>query len=147
MRTLSYRGLKLIKQLEGLRLTPYRDVAGLDTVGYGHRCSPEEVGCYVLGITEPEAESLLEADVAWAEHCVNTYVKRFVCQHMFDALVSFAYNVGPCAFAESQVCEFVNDGDFALVPDEMRRWNKAGGRVIAGLIARRDAEARLFADS
>ena len=65
-------------------------------------------------------------------------------QNQFDALVSWVYNLGPTNFRKSTMLKVLNDGNYDEVPYQMKRWNKAGGKVLKGLVIRREAEAELF---
>lgn len=138
---ISQQGIEALKFFEGLRLTVYKDSAGLDTVGYGHLVKPGES---FTTITEAEAEQLLKADISYAEDAVNRLVKVDLDQHQYDALVSFVYNVGAGAFADSTLLKRLNYGDYQGAANELDRWNKAGGRVIDGLVSRRYHEKQLF---
>jgi len=138
----SAAGLALTKQFEGLELKAYQDSVGVWTIGYGHTGTDVKPG---LTITEAQASVLLAADVAWAVTCVNKSVKSAVNQNQFDAMVDFVFNLGCAAFAQSTLLRMVNAGDFAGAAGQFGRWNKAGGKVLAGLTKRRAAEAALFA--
>ena len=137
---ISQTGLDLIKTFEGLKLESYKCPAGVWTVGYGHTrtTKPHQ------RITEQQAETLLREDVAAFERAVEQAVTVDLAQHEFDALVSFAYNVGSGAFAKSTLVRKLNAGDKAGAAREFDRWNKAGGRELPGLARRRAAERALF---
>jgi len=85
---------------------------------------------------------LLSQDLERFEKCVNSAVTVAFAQHQFDALVSFAFNVGTTAFRSSTLVRVLNDGHYDKVPGQMRRWNKAGGKVVKGLINRREKEIK-----
>ena len=141
---ISDAGIALIKSVEGLRLEAYPDPAtGGDpwTVGYGHTGPEVKPG---LVISEAEAEALLRADCTWFEECVDAYVIVDLEQNQFDALVSFAFNVGCRALESSTLLKLVNAGNFEAAEGQFSRWNKAGGKVLSGLSARRKQEAELF---
>ena len=87
---------------------------------------------------------MLAEDLEEFEDYVESYVKVELSQNQFDALVAWTFNLGPGNLSESTMLKKLNEGDYAAVPDEMRRWNKAGGEVLNGLVRRRDAEAELF---
>jgi lysozyme len=131
---------RLIKSFESLRLTAYRDVGGVWTIGWGHTATAR-MG---LTITEDEAERLLDLDTADAVAAVNAFVKRKLTQEQFDALVSFVFNLGREAFRTSSLLAEVNDGDDHYVPKELTRWVHAGGKPLKGLARRRVEEARLY---
>lgn len=138
-RDLSPNGLEQLKEAEGLRLDPYQDVAGIWTVGWGHAMS-ENIG----PISLDKAERLLSGDVYQCERFINSYVKVELAQGQFDALVLFVFNVGVGAFARSTLLRLLNAGQYDAIPDQLRRWNKAGGRVVDGLTRRREREVLLW---
>lgn len=140
IRTLSPTGLALIQLSEGLRLTAYRDAAGVWTIGYGSTRGVKGG----MKITQEQAEQRLLADVAQAEAVVNRRVTVSLSQHQFDALVSFVFNVGGGAFCKSTLLEKLNLADYAGAANELSRWVKANGRVLPGLVKRRAAERALF---
>lgn len=140
----SARGIEVIKRHEGLRLTVYTDAAGHKTIGYGHKLLPGE---HYTRITEAEAGALLRADLAAAENAVRELVTVRLDQSQFDALVSFTFNLGRANLASSTLLRKLNAGDYVGAAAEFERWNKAGGRVLAGLVARRADEAALFSST
>lgn len=137
----SRRGIDLIKQFEGLRLDAYVCAAGVLTIGYGHTGPDVQPG---MTITEEEADALLRADLEKFERCVSEALTVDVIQPQFDALVSFAFNVGCQALLDSTLLKLINVEDFEGAAAQFARWNKAGGRELAGLTRRRAAEAELF---
>lgn len=137
----SAAGLALTKQFEGLELKAYQDSVGVWTIGYGHTGADVKPG---LTITEEQASVLLAADVAWAVTCVNKSVKSAINQNQFDAMVDFVFNLGCAAFGQSTLLRMVNAGDFVGAAGQFLRWNKAGGKVLAGLTKRRQGEMALF---
>lgn len=140
-RAISKNGLELIKQYEGWSATIYKDVAGYPTIGYGHLI---KAGESFTTITRAEGELLLRKDVKIAERGVNELVNVPLSQNMFDALVSFVYNVGAGAFKNSTLLKVLNAGDYQQAQKELARWNKAGGKINQGLINRREHEQQLF---
>lgn len=143
--TLSENGLKLIESFEGLRLEVYNDAAGLPTIGYGHLITVGED--FSGGITLEQAQELLSKDTAVAQEAVNTYVTVPLTQNQFDALCSFVYNVGTNAFKESTLLKLLNKKSYYTAWEEFVKWDKAGGKVVEGLLRRRQAEAALFAEA
>lgn len=142
---ISQRGLDLIKRFEGLKLTAYRCPAGVLTIGYGSTGPHVKQG---MIITEAEAEALLRNDVARFEDGVNHIVGPCT-QGQFDALVSFAFNLGLGALMSSTLLKRHKAGDFARAADAFLSWNKArgaGGKlaVLPGLTKRRAAERHLY---
>lgn len=137
---ISERGIETIKRHEGLRLDSYQDAAGVWTIGYGHT----ETARPGQRITVETAERLLMQDIEQFESAVNRLVQVPLTQSQFDALVSFTFNVGIGALERSTLRWLLNNADYAGAADQLLRWNRAGGRVLAGLVARRDAERDLF---
>ena len=139
MRT-SDKGIAVIQMFEGLRLTAYDDGGGVQTIGYGHtgNVQPDST------IDEEEATRLLKADLLTAEQCVDECVEVQITQEQFDALVSFVFNVGCNAFNHSTLLRLLNAGNKEAAAAQFSRWTKDGGKVLAGLIRRRAAEAELF---
>lgn len=137
----SNNGLDLIKQFEGFSATPYKDVVGKSTIGYGHLIKKGEA---FTRVSIEQATELLKEDCAIAETCVNTNVKTNLNQNQFDALVSFVYNLGCGAFKASTLLKDLNRGEFEKASNEFHKWNHAGGRVVRGLSIRRKKEELLF---
>lgn len=139
-------GLKLIKQWEGLKLTAYRDVVGVWTIGYGSTGSHVTPG---LKISAQQAEQLLFKDLVRFERCVEQSVTAKLSDNQFAALVAFAFNVGEAGFKGSTLLKKLNRGDKNSVPAELAKWVKGtvdGKKVtIPGLVNRRAAEAGLWA--
>lgn len=135
-------GIQLIKEFEGLRLSRYQDIVGKWTIGYGHLILANE--SFPKPITEQQAEELLRKDLATSESGVNRLVKVKLSQYQFDALVSFTFNLGVGNLQSSTLLKKLNAGDYAGAANELTRWNKAGGKEVAGLTRRRAAERKLF---
>jgi lysozyme len=137
---ISPRGIELIKRFEGLRLKAYKDAGGVLTIGYGHTGPDVKPG---LTIDREQAEALLRKDLARFEAGVRRHAAA-AGQDRFDALVSFAFNVGLAAFARSTLLRKHKAGDFVGAADQFPRWIRAGGRVLPGLKRRRAAERALY---
>ncbi len=137
----SSAGLALTRSFEGLRLDAYQDSAGVWTVGYGHTGPEVRAGQH---INEAEAEALLRDDVAASVKCVRQAVKLPLAQQQFDALVDFCFNAGRGNLLGSTLLHDVNRGHFASAAAQFGLWVHGGGRVIAGLVRRRAAEAAMF---
>jgi len=135
-------GMDLIKRFEGLSLEPYRCSAGVLTIGYGSTGPHVKLG---QTITRAQAEMLLKLDLLRFEAAIARLVTVPLNQNQADALVSFAFNVGIGALEKSTLLKKLNDGDYNAVPSQLQRWNKAGGKVLPGLVRRRLAEGELFA--
>lgn len=136
----SDEAITLIRHFEGCRLDAYLCPAGVWTIGYGHTFGVKQGDV----IDQEAAEALLIEDLEEFEGYVTAFCKCSLEQHQFDALVSWVFNLGPGNFESSTLLRRLNDGDLGAVPDEIRRWNKAGGRVLDGLVRRREAEAVMF---
>lgn len=138
-------GLALIKQAEGLRLTAYKDPVGILTIGYGHTSAagaPEvKPG---MKISQELAETILKTDLQKYEKAVDDAITVDLAENQFSACVSLCYNIGPGAFAKSSVARFINQGRMADAADAFLLWNRAGGKILPGLVKRRAAEAALF---
>ncbi|MEM9944621.1 MAG: lysozyme [Cyanobacteria bacterium P01_D01_bin.36] len=133
-------GLLLIKSFEGLRLRAYRDAVGIWTIGFGTTRNVRPG----MSISEDQAITFLQEDLSRFEKAINDSVKVNINDNQFSALASFTYNVGPGAFRSSTMLRKLNAGDIRGAADEFPRWNKAGGRALAGLTRRRNAERLLF---
>ncbi|MBR8502031.1 lysozyme [Enterobacter asburiae] len=141
----SDKGIALIKQFEGCKLTAYQDSVGVWTIGYGWT-QPVDGKPIRAGMTikQETAERLLKTGLVSYEIDVSRLVKVSLTQGQFDALVSFTYNLGARSLSTSTLLRKLNAGDYAGAADEFLRWNKAGGKVLNGLTRRREAELALF---
>lgn len=142
---ISAQGLDLIKHFESFSPTVYVCAAGWPTIGYGHVVRRGED--YAAGISLQQGEELLTRDVAIFERHVLRLTppdRRILDQGQFDALVSFAFNLGQSAYERSTLRQCVLAGHDDLVPDQLMRWVRGGGRVLKGLVRRRAAEAMLY---
>ena len=136
----SQEGISLIKSFEGCELTAYRCSANVPTIGFGHTAGVSDGDT----CTQEEAEIMLAEDLVEFEDYVKKYVETNLQQNEFDALVAWTYNLGPNNLSESTLLKELNAGNLEEVPRQMKRWNRAGGEVLDGLIRRREAESRLF---
>ena len=137
---ISQEGIALIKKFEGCELESYKCAAGVWTIGYGSTKGVEKGNT----ITQKEADDLLTEEMNEYESYVNHMVETDLKQNEFDALVSWVYNLGPTNLSSSTLLQKLNNKDWNDVPNQIKRWNKAGGVVKQGLIRRREAEALLF---
>ena len=137
----SAEGIALIKKFEGLELNSYQCSANVWTLGYGHTQGVAEGD----SCSEEEAEIILVNDLKEFETYVNALVDVELDQNQFDALVAWTFNLGPTNVRTSTLLKKLNAGEYNDVPSEIKRWNRAGGQVLDGLIRRREAEALLFA--
>jgi len=138
--------INIIKQCEGLVLKAYRCPAGIPTIGYGSTryADGKAVSMDDLPTTEAEASILLAETLYKYEIAVDTLVKVPLNQNQFDALVDFAYNCGSGNLATSTLLTKINNKDYAAAALEFAKWNKGGGKVLAGLTKRRELERALF---
>jgi len=138
--------IDLIKDFEGFRATTYKDSAGHLTIGYG------TTGMAGVGIdprpgqtiTHSEAEWYLQKAVDKFAASIRPAIKASINDNEFGAFVSLAYNIGPSAFKASSALRHFNAGDKAKAAAAILLWNRAGGKKLAGLVRRREAEKALF---
>ena len=124
---------------EGYRSEAYKDTVGIPTLGFGEtagvkmgdKTTPERALVQLLESTEKHADAIRQ--------CIHVPLY----QHEFDAYISLAYNIGTGAFCRSTLVKKLNAKDYAGACEEIRRWNKAGGKVLPGLVKRRDVEYRM----
>ncbi len=144
---ISDEGIALIKKFEGCRLTSYPDPAtgGVPwTIGYGSTFNVHPG----MTITAADAEARLRMDLSQFERGVTVAVAgKPTTQHQFDAMVSFAFNVGLENLRNSTLLRKHCTGDFAGAAEQFSRWTKAAGKVMSGLVRRRAAEALLYTES
>lgn len=143
------KGLRLTKDMEGFMPHLYNDAASYCTIAYGHLvnlspCDGGEPEEFLDGVTEPEGADLLRDDMEIAERVLLTTVDVELTDGQYAALCDFIYNVGGGNFRSSSLLKVVNRNDFEQVPFQLRRWVKAGGRVLPGLQNRREREIELF---
>ena len=138
---ISQEGLSLIKKFEGCELEAYKCAAGVWTIGYGSTKGVKEGGT----VSQEEADKLLLHEMEEYEGYINDMVNVDLEQNQFDAMVSWAFNLGPANLKASTLLKVLNAKDYEGVPAQIKRWNKAGGKVLQGLIRRREAESLLFA--
>ena len=134
----SQRGINLIKQFEGVRLTAYKCPAGVYTIGYGHTRGVKRG----MKITEEEASAFLTADLLNSEKAVERYDSVYHWnQNEFDALVSFTFN---CGAANLRALLRNGRRNRSQIAATLPLYRKAGGKVLKGLERRRAAEKALF---
>lgn len=137
---LSQNGVALIKRFEGCKLEAYQDIVGVWTIGFG----------FTKGVkpgdrmTMVECESRLLTEVREYEAAVLRACTVPPNQNQFDALVSFAWNIGIAGMLGSSVIKYHNKKDIVNAMKSFALWNKAGGKVVKGLENRRAAEAALY---
>lgn len=129
-------GLELIKSFEGCRLVAYKCPAGVWTIGYGHTAGVYEG----MKITQAQAEDFLKSDMVKYEKYVDLYCGHLnLNENEYSALVSFCYNCGA-----GNLRTLVNNRNKGQIADALLLYNKAAGKVLKGLVRRRDAERDLF---
>lgn len=143
-RDISADGIALVKHFEGLYLKAYQDSVGVWTIGWGHTGLTHKDGTVKAGrvITRDEAGTLLRYDMDFFEGRVCRFISVPLSDDEYAALVSFDFNTG--GLGDSTLRRKLNAGDRAGAANEFQRWNKAGGRVLAGLTRRRKSERNLF---
>jgi lysozyme len=137
---MSANGIALIKHFESFVAGAYVCPAGVLTIGYGTTLGVKRGQV----VSEKQATALLARDLLGFEAAVKRLVKVQLTQNQFDALVSFAYNCGAANLASSTMLKLINNRQFQLVPAQFLRWNKGGGKVLAGLTRRRRSEMWLW---
>lgn len=144
---LSETGIEFISTFEGYMPFPYADVAGIQTVGYGHVIRPGDDLAFPL--LPPDAIALLSTDTKQAAAGVNKSVHIPLQQHQFDPLVSFTYNLGVGTLNASTLLVKVNTGKQSEIPGCFLMYNKAridgALKVVPGLTTRRKAEGSMYA--
>ena len=132
-------GEKLIKNFESCKLTAYKADKSEKyyTIGWGHYGVDVKKD---MKISKETADKLFRNDIKYFESCVNSSVKVKITQSMFNALVSFTYNVGHGNLKKSSLLKYVNKKQFKKASNEFNKWNKCGGKVLKGLVKRRELE-------
>jgi|GEM_PF-475162 len=151
VRPISDKGIKLIMVSEGFVPRLYNDAARYCSVAYGHLvkkqpCSGSESPKFRPGISYQAGADLLVSDMALAQRAVMALVKVPLTDGQYAALCDFTYNVGSGNFKRSTLLKVINAGEHHRVPFQLRRWNKAGGKVLRGLQTRREREVALYFD-
>jgi len=166
MRQINREGLEIIKRFEGLEdgdsttanIDPYVCPAGVWTIGWGHAISYNgrhlrasnssdkaiADSLYPGGITLGQAESLLVSDTTNFALQIQNTVSVPLTDNQFSALVSFVFNVGIGNFMSSTMYRKLNSGDYLGAAQEFPKWRRAGGKILRGLVLRREAEQDLF---
>lgn len=156
MANTSSKGQELIKRFEGLRLRGYYCPANVATIGFGHTAATGELIHYADGltttkviigkeITRQEAERLFAADVDRFDDQIDRLLKGYpVRQEAFDAAVSLAYNIGVGAFSRSTCLNRLRLGDVNGAAEGLKLFNRSKGKVLSGLVNRRELEAQLM---
>lgn len=138
---ISQKGINLICSFEGCKLNSYKDIVGFLTIGYGHTGEDVQEN---QTITQQEANDLLLKDLVKFEVGVSSLAWVTLNQNQFDALVSFSYNLGLNTLKNSTLLKKLNNNDYDGASNEFLKWDHAGGKQVAGLTRRRQAEQDLF---
>ncbi len=138
---ISSKAIEFIKSFEGYSPQAYLCPAGYKTIGYGHLLREGEL---LEEVTQTDALELLHQDIAVAEGAVSRLTKVTLRQNQFDMLVSFVFNLGSAAYQRSSLRAKVNRNEHNLVPQEFRRWVYANGKIMPGLVKRRNLEAEIY---
>jgi lysozyme len=138
----SQAGMQLLKRAEGFRARVYLDVAGVPTIGYGHRLLHPE--SFPNGVDEAQASEILLNDLREAQQTVQRLVKVPLNQGQFDALVDFVFNLGSGKLASSTLLTILNHGRYDDAMQQLLLWDHAAGHELPALKARRQAEAALW---
>ena len=133
-------GIDLVKSFEGCKLTAYKDMVGVWTIGWGTTTNVRPG----MTISQARADMLLEHDLDIFEMDVTKLVKVQLNDWEKAALTSFAYNLGAGALARSTLLRYLNKGNKLQAANEYLKWNRAGGVPVSGLTRRRMAERDLF---
>ncbi len=159
---ISQKGMKFLALVEGKKNRVYPDSGGEPTIGVGHLLTKSERSSGKLKIkdstgevliidyrtlqilTDEQVNLLLLYDLVSVIDCVNTNVHVGLTQYEFDTLVSFTFNVGNDAFINSTLLKLLNDKKHEQVPYQLRRWNRDKGKIVKGLITRRERECALW---
>ena len=132
--------IEFIKKFEGCELTSYQCSADVWTIGYGHTLGIVKG----MEINQEVADDFLQKDLIEFQNDVNQEVNVKLEQYQFDALVSWTFNLGVGNLRSSTLLKKLNNGDYDDVPNQIKRWNKANGKVVYGLVRRREAESLLW---
>ena len=137
---ISEEGKALIKKFEGCELEAYKCPAGVWSIGFGFTKDVKEGDVW----SQAHAEEMLDIELEEYEEYVSDLVDVPLNENQFSSLVAWCYNLGPTNLVQSTLLSKLNAGIYEDVPHEIKRWNKANGEVLEGLVRRREAEALLF---
>jgi lysozyme len=154
---ISPEGVAFIRRWEGARRNAYQDVAGKWTIGVGHLLTPQEKtsgriwtpsGAFIWrdGLTDEQIDAILAMDLQSVENTLGLVLLADVNQAQFDAIASLTYNIGGGAISRSTLLRKANAGDLKGAAEHFLDWRLAGGKEVAGLVRRREAERRLWLD-
>ena len=139
-------GIEVIKHFEGFHSKVYLCPAGIPTIGYGSTRGKDgkRLRRNAAHITEAEGEELLKRDISQAENSVKRLIKVKINENQLSALCSFVYNLGSGRLQSSTLRAKMNRGDYEGAANEFPKWRRAGGKILRGLVLRREMEQKLF---
>ncbi|CAH1766962.1 9750_t:CDS:2, partial [Entrophospora sp. SA101] len=137
-------GLELIKRFEKFEENFYNDPVGIKTIGYGHACHVNNVDDIKPPITIAQGEALLRKDLVTFEKGISSLTNVSLTSNQFSALVSFAFNLGCNTYKKSTLRKKINEGDIEGASLEFGKYIYGGGKILPGLVRRREAERALF---
>lgn len=151
----SQEAIYLLEELEGKSNTVYICPAGCPTIGIGHMLTKDQLSSgkiiigeslvrYADGLNDIQIYALAGQDLNCFEEVVGLSIKISLNQNQFNALVLFTFNIGSQAFLNSTLRRLLNQGNYSSVPEQMRRWVHANGKVLQGLVRRREKEISLW---
>jgi len=136
------QAIDLISSFEGFSSTIYYCAGGKPTIGYGHvLCKGEEC---LEPMSQEVAEDHLKKDAAWAAYAVDKLVHKPLTQNQRAALISLVFNIGSGNFQASTIRSRLNQGDYAGAANSFWMWRRANGKILPGLVRRREAEKNMF---
>lgn len=152
---ISAKGIELLSNWEGKKNEIYLDASGYPTIGVGHLLTKDELSSntiiidgirvdYSFGLTNKQIERLLIQDLKKIEDTVNKLIIVDINQNQYDSIIIFVFNIGINAFKTSTFLKLLNTKKFEQLPYQFSRWNKSGGKILKGLINRREKEVQLF---
>ena len=147
MNIIGFKGLALIKEFEGCKLTAYKCSAGVWTIGFGNTFYEDGSAVKKGDTIDQESANILFLKIVEVfVKGVNKLITSEVTQNQFDAMVSLSFNIGLGNFKRSSVLRKVNNKpeDVHSIGESFLLWNKAGGNILNGLVRRRIAEVKLF---
>lgn len=140
------KGLAIIKYFEGFHSEPYLDPIGIPTIGWGSIWDHDgaRITMNRAPVSRSEATKLLRRELIHIYETISRFVSVELNQHEFDALCSFIYNLGSGNFRSSTLRQKLNRGDREGAANEFWKWRRAGGKILPGLVKRRQFEEDLF---
>ena len=139
-------GLGIIKRFEGFSAEQYLCPAGIPTIGYGSTWDADRNRVTVdhPPVTEAEAEALLQQELDHVEGAIGKLIRVPLTENQFSALASFTFNLGSGNLQSSTLRMKLNRGEYDGAADEFPKWRRAGGKILRGLVRRREEERELF---